>query len=121
MSMMNSGPWRLSIPNAGTDSPALSTIMSAGQRKIGLGSGVSIGIACPAALTGTVTIQVVPTEGSSSWVTLQSNGSDIALTASKLVVVDAGAFRDLRIHSSGAEAAQRDFDLTFQVSVTDAD
>lgn len=119
MSMQNVGPIRLSILNGQTDSAALSSLLSAGQLKILFGSCVGFTVAAPGTLTGTINVQVVPTEGSSSWVTLQSAGSDITLPASKATPVDVGAFRDLRIHSSGAEGGQRDFDLTFQLSVTD--
>ena len=118
MSAHNAGPYTISIPNAGTDSPALSSIFSAGQLKVASGSCIGLTVSAPAALTGTVTIQTVPTEGSTSWVTLQQNGADIAIAAGKMVPVSVGAFRDLRFHSSGAEGGQRDFALTFQLTVT---
>ena|SRR5689334_10349221 len=118
MSAHNAGPYTLSIPNAGTDTPALSTLLSAGQLKVASGSCIGMTVTSPAALTGTITIQTVPTEGSSSWVTLQQNGSDITVAAGKMVPISVGAFRDIRIHSSGAEGSQRDFLLTFQLTVT---
>lgn len=119
MSAHNAGPVTLSIANGQTDTPALSSLFSRGQLKALLGSLVQMVIQAPSALTGAVTIQVVGTEGSSSWVTLQSPaGTDIPIAASKAVIVNAGAFRDLRLHSASAEGAQRDFVLTFQLTVT---
>lgn len=109
----------MSIPNGGTDTPALSSQLSAGVLKTLLGHTVQIVVNTPSALTAAVTMQVVATEGGSTWVPIQSPaGTDIPFAANKAVIVNAGAFRDLRMHSAGAEAAQRDFDLTFQLTVT---
>lgn len=119
MSAHNVGPITLSIASSGTDSPALSAQLSAGQRKVLFGSSVQFVVAAPAALTGAITIQVLMEESGSSWKTLQApDETDITVAADKALVVNAGAFRDLRIHSSASEAAQRDFKLTFQVTVT---
>lgn len=119
MSAHNHGPVTMSIANGQADSPALSTLKSAGVLKTLLGSCVQFTVQTPAALTGTINVQIVNTEGASSWVTLQSPaGTDITFPASKAVIVNAGAFRDMRIHSNSAEGAQRDFILTFQLTVT---
>ena len=120
MSAHVAGPYRLSIPSAGTDSPALSSILSAGQLKVIFGGCTSFTIhSLAAAFTGTITVQVVSTEGAAfPGQTLQSNGADITLVATKATPFFYSGFRDLRIHSSGAEAGQRDFDLLFQIAVT---
>lgn len=76
----------------------------------GTWSGMQIGILSPAALTGTVTVEVCDTEAG-TFRTLQSDGSDIALTATKAAVLDPVPFRYLRIKSSGAEASARNFVL----------
>lgn len=118
MSSHTAGPYTLTVGSGTTDSAALSAALSAGQLKTLFGSCIGFTVVSPSALTGTITVQVVPTEGSTSWVTLQANGSDITIAANKAVPVDTGAFRDIRIHSSGAEAADRDFLLNFQLAVT---
>lgn len=118
MSAHNAGPYTMNIANAGTDSAALSAQLSAGQMKVLTGSCIGLTIAAPATLTGTITVQTVPLEGSTSWTTLQQNGSDVTIAAGKTVPISVGAFRDMRIHSSGAEGGSRDFLLTFQLTVT---
>lgn len=62
----------------------------------------------PAALTAAVTVQVLPF-GDATWRTLQSGGVDVAVGAGKAVVISPPAFADLRLHSAGAEGADRDF------------
>lgn len=119
MSAHLAGPYRLSILNGQTDSAALSSLLSLGQLKTLLGSATMASITCvSAALTGVVTAQVVVTEGGSTWSTLQQAAADIAVAALKTVLVQNLGFRDIRIHSTLAEGAQRDFDLTFQLAVT---
>lgn len=119
MSAHNTSKVTLSIPNAGSDSPWLSSILSLGQMKAVLGSVVHMIIYTPAALTNAITVQVVPTEGDTSGKTLQTSaGTDLTLAAGKAVVVPASAFKDMRIHSAGAEAGQRDFDVVIQVDTS---
>ena len=86
-----------------------------------LGSAVQMVVFVPAALTAAVTMEVVATEGDSSNTrTLQqSTGTDVPFAAGKAVQINAGAFKDFRFHSAGAEAAQRDFDIVFQLTVTE--
>lgn len=107
----------LSVPNAGTDTPALSSMMSKGAARSTFGNSRNISITAPAALTGACTVQVSPKYGSGQWATLQVNGADVAVAAGKSVNVPSGAWEDLRIHSAGAEAAQRDFQVVFQVAL----
>ena len=120
MSAHIAGPYTLSIPNAGTDSPALRTILSAGQLKVIFGTCTVFIVTClAAALTAGVTVSVLPVEGGSTWTTLQNpSNSDVTIGALKSVPFPYSGFRDLRIHSSSAEAAQRDFNLTFQLATT---
>lgn len=107
----------LSIPNAGTDSPRLSDLWSKGQVRSTIGATSDLSIHAPAALTGVCTIQVAPkyADALANFKTLQQNGADVALPAGKVTNINLGAFGDIRIHSAGAEAAQRDFDLVFQI------
>lgn len=107
----------LSIPNAGTDTPAVSTLMSKGAARSTFGNSRNISVTSPAALTGACTIQVSPKYASGIWATLQVNGADVAIAAGKSVSVPTGAYEDIRIHSAGAEAAQRDFQVVFQVAL----
>lgn len=102
----------LSIPNGGTDSPALSTLS-----KSGYGAAIGLLIGGPAALTGTVTVQV-QNAGDATWRTLQSGGADVAIAATKAIVISPTVFADLRLHSSGAEGAQRDFVIDSQIDAT---
>ena len=116
--MTNEGPFTLTIPNAGTDSGLMSALLSTGQVKILNGSGRRLSVTSPATLTGTITIQVVPIEGSSTWTTLQVNGTDVTIAAGKTNLFPMSSWRDMRMHSSGAEGGARDFILNFEVEVT---
>jgi hypothetical protein len=82
-----------------------------------LGQATGITIYAPAALTGTITIEVQP-YGDATWRTLQSGGADITLAATKAVVISPPAFADLRLHSSGAEGADRDFFIDAQLDAS---
>jgi hypothetical protein len=96
----------LSIPNGGTDTPAY-----AEPRLIGAAAAITV--VAPAALTGVCTIQI--DDGSGNFRTAQSPpGTDIALAAGKAVVLPPAAMTNFRIHSAGAEAAQRDFTVYIQ-------
>ncbi len=93
----------LSIPNAGTDSPELNL---AGDINRGP---IILEILAPAALTGVVTVQVSDVSGG-TFRTLQTGGADVAIAAAKAIVItDLPATGVLRLHSTLAEAAQRDF------------
>lgn len=107
----------LTIANGGSDSQRLSDVWSKGQARSTIGAASDLSIYAPAALTGVVTIQVAPKYGdvAGNFRPLQQGGADVTLAAGKVTNVKLGAFGDLRIHSAGVEAAQRDFDLVFQV------
>ena len=72
----------------------------------------------PAALTGTVTLQVLKDEtldeaAAGSWTTLQQPaGTDVAVAANKAVNVVAPAGAALRLLSGGTEVADRTFYIT---------
>lgn len=107
----------LTLANAGTDSARLSDVWSKGQLRSAVGAASDLSIYCPAALTGVVTLQVAPkyADVAGNFRPVQQNGADVTLAAGKVTNVKLGAFGDLRIHSAAAEAAQRDFDLVFQI------
>lgn len=115
--MAHPARFRLSIPNGGTDTPALSSLISKGNARSTLGNTSMLTVYVPAALTAACTIQVDPQYGSGRWKTLQENGADIALAAGKAVDIFGVAAEDIRIHSAGAEGAQRDFDLVLQIAM----
>lgn len=93
----------LSIPNGGTNTPELD-LGADGNR-----GPIILEILAPAALTGVVTIEICNVSGG-TFRTLTAGGSDVAIAAGKAVIVtDLPGTGVLRLHSSGAEAAQRDF------------
>jgi hypothetical protein len=93
----------ISIPNGGTDTPELNL---AGDINRGP---IILEILAPAALTAAVTVQISDVSGG-TFRTLTTGGADVAIAAGKAVVVtDLPATGVLRLHSAGAEAAQRDF------------
>lgn len=96
----------LTIASGQTDSAAITSLGALGR--VGLGNAAGISIHGPAALTGTVTVQVQPA-GDSTWRTLQSGGVDVTIAAGKTIVISPPAFADLRLHSGSAEGANRDF------------
>lgn len=73
----------------------------------------SLTILPPAALTGTITIEVTNKRNpeSTDWVTLQSAGSDINPAAGKAVTLTDVPFIGLRLKSNAAEVASREFRL----------
>lgn|SRR5512135_715977 len=94
----------LSIPNAGTDSPVLDADV--------FGQFEAITVFAPATVTGTITVQVGIDDANpaSAFDTLQSPpGTDVALAGAKAITISPPCFPQFRIHSSAAEAAQRDF------------
>jgi len=105
----------LRISNGGTNSPALTSLGAVGR--VGLGAATGLTIYAPATLTGTVTIEVLP-YGDATWRTLQSGGADVTIAATKAVVISPPAFADLRLHSSGAEGADRDFFVDSQIDAS---
>lgn len=94
------------IASAGTDSPDFTSYASA--RVLRTISALSI--QAPAALTGTVTVQVPDSIGSSpSYQTLQSGGADVQVTAGDAIPITRVPFHGFRLHSGSAEGANRDF------------
>lgn len=68
-------------------------------------------IIAPAALTGTITVEV--STDNSTFGTLQSPpGTDINIAAGKSIVLDEVYVRYVRLKSSGAEGADRTFQVT---------
>jgi hypothetical protein len=115
--MSHPARFRLTIPAAGTDTPALSSLLSKGNLRSTLGNTSDLIIYAPAALTGTITIQIAPRYGAGEWKTFQDAGADVNIAAGKAISIPVGAIEDLRIHSSGAEGAARDFDVVVQISL----
>lgn len=104
----------LVIANGGTDSPALSVAWSKGMIRSTLGNAADVVINAPAALTGTCTLQVSDRIGG-TWVTVQQDGTDVALHAGKATQITMAAYGDMRIHSDAAEGATRTFIVTIQI------
>ena len=67
----------------------------------------------PATLTSTaVTIDVEPTDTGTSFVTLQSGGTDVVFGAGKATVISPVPFMQMRVVCGAAEGGQRDFRVT---------
>ncbi len=97
----------LTIANAGTTSEEFSDAR-------GLGSMAALTIMGPAALTGTVKLEVSDVVGG-TFRTLQSPaGTDVSIAAAKAVTIPAFSCATLRLKSSGAEAADRVFPIFIQ-------
>lgn len=87
-------------------------------------------IYAPAALTGTVTLQVAPDRQASErdqslaaapavvWSTMQSGGSDITIPAGKALTLTDIGFRQMRLVSGSSEGADRTFKVSKQVYPT---
>lgn len=90
----------------------------------GMDDAEALVIYAPAALTGTITLQISPTReaseggGTATWATLQSGGADITLGAGKALTITDIGFRQLRMVSDAAEGATRTFLITKQVYPT---
>lgn len=115
--MSHTARFTISIPAAGLLSPALSTMMSKGALRSTLGNTESIELFGPPALTGVVTVQVCPRYGGTVWRNLQVNGADVTVPAGKALTITFHTFEDLRFSSTLAEAAQRDIDIEFQITM----
>jgi len=99
--------WRdttLTIPNTGTESNILNLLEGGARHR------VTLLIIAPAALTGTITIEVAKTT-TGTFGTLQSGGTDVNLTAGDATVIDIMTVGALKIVSSSAEAAARAFEI----------
>lgn len=73
----------------------------------------SLTIYCPTTLTSTsVTIDVEPTDTGTSFVTLQSGGSDVVMVAGKATVIHPVPFMQMRVVCGAAEGAERTFRVT---------
>lgn len=74
----------------------------------------AITIHAPAALTAVVTVQVATTDvAAPTFNTLQSpSGTDITVAATKSITLTPPCFVQFRLHSAGAEGADRAFTIT---------
>lgn len=75
-------------------------------------------IAAPAALTGTITVQI-SLDGGSTYVALQSSGSDVTIGVSKAVSITFQGWTHLRVVSGSAEGATRTFTIRAVENVRD--
>jgi hypothetical protein len=90
----------LSIANGGTDSAVVEALP--------LAPAVSVLIMAPATLPETVTVQVAE-KPTGTFVDLQTNGSDVVLTAAKATQITVMGGACWRLHAGSAVAAARDF------------
>lgn len=95
----------LTIANAGTASGAITT---------GLEDAEWLMIYAPAALTGTVTVQVSDDTATQTWrdLTVVDGTADLTVPAGNAVPVRYTGFKSLRLLSSAAEGAARTFAVT---------
>ena len=91
------------IPSAGTDSPGVDVAYAD-----------SFTIYAPAALTGTISIQVSP--NNEDWFNLQDAGVDINIGVNEAITVTVSSVLFVRLHSSMTEAADRSFEITISES-----
>lgn len=98
----------LVIPNGTSTSNALGQILE---------DSWGLTIYTPAALTGTISVEVEPTDTGTNFVTLQSGGTDVTLPAGKATVINPIPFRQIRVTSNAAEGAARTFTLTKSVLI----
>lgn len=93
--------------------PLLFSTSSTVSNAVGtLDDATGLTIYAPATITGTITVQVEPTSTGTSFVALQSGGSDITLPASKATVISPIAFRQIRLITGTTEASARTFTIT---------
>lgn len=116
MAAINDGPYTLTIANAGTTSGSLSTAAGLTSLRHLMGALIGFTIFAPAALTGTVSVEV--SYDGSNWLALADSGTDVTVAANRATAVRAGGFRDIRLVSSGAEAAERSFTVLLQFDVS---
>jgi len=95
----------------------LSNVISGNDGKIAFGGSYAISFFGPAALTGTVTVQVAPvnTPSAGDWVNLSAGGSDVTVAALKCIIVANPSFLALRLSSASVELADRVFRLLVMV------
>lgn len=89
------------IAQGGTESTTLGTRL--------LRTVKSLAIHGPSALTGTVTLRSADNLALSSYTTVQSGGSDITVTASKVVVITEVPMSTIRLKSGAGEGSERTF------------
>lgn len=93
----------LSIPN--NTKPSNAAIIGYQADRV-----VNVAIWSPATLTGTVNVQTSP--DNSTWSNLElDGGSDVAIAASKALVLRGIVAKYLRLNSGTNEGAQRDFQV----------
>jgi hypothetical protein len=71
----------------------------------------------PATLTGVITVETEPTDTGTSFVTLQSGGTDVTLPAGKATVLNKVGWRQMRLASAATEAGARTFSVRKSVNV----
>lgn len=104
----------LTILSGQTKSQALSAGRSHGVMKTLLGPGIDMVIFAPPATSGTITVQVSAEKDAldAQFFNLtDGHGSDITISANKASPLPSQAYKDLRLVSSSAEAADRVFTL----------
>lgn len=114
----------LTIASGGTASGQLSAFWStetdSSAGRVAIENATAITIKTPAALTGTIAVQVAQKRGAvaGDFATLKNDdGTDVTLTADRSQIVDLPAAVDLRLLSTLAEGAARDFRVSFQESL----
>lgn len=112
----------LTIPNGGTVSGAISQALGASTDSLGqqlsggrsaLGTATGVVIYSPAALTGTITVQVQPRGSPSLWLPYSPGGAAQTFGINVAFPVAPG-FSDMRLSSSASEAAARTFIIEIQ-------
>ena len=98
----------LVIPSGGSTSQALADV----------GDAYAITIFTPATMTATqITVEVEPSSSGTSFVTLQSGGTDVQIAAGKATVIAPPGFKQIRVTSSSVEAQTDTFKMISHMAV----
>lgn len=106
----------LRTTSGGTKSQSLGDIWGANPAKVALDNCRNVTIFAPATLSLTCTVQIasVSPAADADFQNFQYNGADVTIAAGKATTIALPAAKDLRILSSAAEGAARDFIVTLQ-------
>jgi hypothetical protein len=108
MALQVVGHKAMTIPSGGSTSNAITDFDDAW----------GLTIYSPVTVTATmITVQVEPTSSGTSFVTLQSGGSDVTIPASRATVISPVPFKQMRVTSSSAEGQDDVFKVTRTIVV----
>lgn len=107
------------MPYAVTGRPAITILNGASTSGVSRDfDAVAITIFSPGTITASqIKVEVEPSSSGTSFVTLQSGGSDVVLIAGKATIISPPAFKQLRLTSTSAEGQDDVFPMTQTIAV----